>query len=118
MIGMIWTAMACDEHDQQLAGMRPVPRSYYDIKGRPDEHLWMEACDKEIKKLFEMGTFSIVDESDIPPGNKCINCCMFFKIKKDGDGNILEYRARFNADGRQQEVRGSYGETFAPTSKV
>jgi len=51
MIGMIWTAMACDEHDQQLAGMRPVPRSYYDIKGRPDEHLWMEACDKEIKKI-------------------------------------------------------------------
>ena len=54
MIGMIWTAMACDEHNQQqqLAGMRPVPRSCYDIKGRPDEHLWMEACDKEIKKLF------------------------------------------------------------------
>jgi len=44
MMGMIW---------------RPVPRSYYDIKGRPDEHLWMEACDKEIKKLSEMGTFSI-----------------------------------------------------------
>ena len=48
MIGMIWTAMACDEHDQQLAGMRLVPRSHYDIKGRPDDHLWMEACDKEI----------------------------------------------------------------------
>jgi len=116
MIGMIWTVMACDEHDQQLAGMRPVPRSYYDMKGRPDEHLWMEACDKEIKKLFEMGTFTIVDESDIPHGHKSINCCMSFKIKKDGDGNILEYRARCNADGRQQEVR-SYGDTFAPTSK-
>ena len=108
--------MACDEHDQQLAGMHSVPRSYYDIKGRPDEHLWMEACDKEIKKLFEMGTFSIVDETDIPPGHKSINCCMSFKIKKDGDGNILEYRARCNADGRQQEV-GSYGDTSAPTSK-
>ena len=66
MIGMICPAMACDEHDQQFAGMRHVPRSYYDIKGRPDEHLWMEACDKEIKKMFEMGTFSIVDETDIP----------------------------------------------------
>ena len=76
----------------------------------------MEACDKEIKKLFEMGTFSIVDETDIPPGHKSINCCMSFKIKKDGDGNILEYRTRCNADGRQQEV-GSYGNTFAPTSK-
>jgi len=75
----------------------------------------LEACDKEIKKLFEMGTFSIVDENDIPPGHKSINCCMSFKIKKDGVGNILEYRARCNADGRHQEV-GSYGDTFAPTS--
>ena len=116
MIGMIWTGMACDEHGQQLAGMRPVPRSYYDTKGRPDEHLWMEACDKEIKKLFEMATFSIMDENDIPHGHKSINCCMFFRIKKHGDGNILEYRARCNADVRQQEV-GSYGDTFAPTSK-
>jgi len=76
----------------------------------------MEACDKEIKKLFEMGTFPIVDETDIPLGLKSINCCMSFKIKKDVDGNILEHRARCNADGRQQEV-GSYGDTFAPTSK-
>ena len=52
MIGMIWTAMSCVEHDQQLAGMRPVSRSYYDIKGRPDEHLWMEARDKEIKNCL------------------------------------------------------------------
>jgi len=51
--------MACDEHGQQVAGLRPVPRSYYDIKRRPDEHLWAEACDKKVKKLFEMGTFSI-----------------------------------------------------------
>jgi len=117
MISMICTAIACDEYGLQLAGMRPVPRSYYDIKCRPDKHLWMEACDKEIKKLFEMGTFSIVDESDIPPGHKSINCCMSFKIKKDFDGNFLEYRARCNADGRQQEV-GSYGDTFAPTSML
>jgi len=40
---------------QQLAGMWPVPCRYYDIKGRPDEHLWvdLEACEK----LFEMGMF-------------------------------------------------------------
>jgi len=70
MIGMIWTAMACDEHGQQLAGIRSVPRSYYDMKGRPDEHLWMEACDKEIKKLLEMGTFSIVDEVTFHPATR------------------------------------------------
>ena len=51
-------------------------------RGRPDEHLWVEAWDKEIKKLFEMGTFPNVDENDIPLGHKSINCCMSFKIKK------------------------------------
>jgi len=29
-----------------------------DIIGRPNEHLVAEACDKEITKLFDMGTFS------------------------------------------------------------
>ena len=42
----------------------------------------MEACDKEIKKLFEMGTFSIIDENDIPPGHKSINCCMSSRSRK------------------------------------
>jgi len=96
--------MACDEHGQQFAGVRPVTCSYYDIKGRPDEHLWAEACDKEKTKLFDMGMFSIVDENDIPSGHKSINCCMSFKIKTDGDSNILEYRTRCHADGRQQET--------------
>ena len=44
MIRMVWTAITCDEYGQQLAaGVRPVPRRYYDIKGRPDQHVWMEA---------------------------------------------------------------------------
>jgi len=72
-----------------------------------------------MKKLFEMGTFCIVDEDDIPPGHKNINCCMYFKIKEHGDGNILECHdcARCNADGRQQEV-GLYGDIFAPISRL
>ena len=100
MIGMIWTAMAYDEHGQQFAEMRSAPRCYYDIKSRPDENLWVEAFDKEIRKLFKMGTFSIVDESEIPHGHTNISCCMSFKIKKDGDDKILEYCARCNTDGR------------------
>jgi len=58
----------------------------------------------------------VIKANKIKSGHKSINCCMPVKIKKDGDGNLLEYRARCNADGRQQEV-GSYGDTFAPTSK-
>jgi hypothetical protein len=45
-----------------------------------------------------------------------MDMCVSFKIKQDIQGNVLEYKVRFNADGRQQE-EGSYGDTFAPTSK-
>jgi len=77
--------------------------SYYDIKGRPDKHLWVEVCDK-------------VSWEDVYLGHKNIDCCISFKIKKDRDGNILEHRARCNANGWQQEV-ASHSDKFAPTSK-
>jgi len=62
----------------------------------------VEAYDKEIKKVFEMGVFSImyVPVDRIPPEHKSIDCCMSFMVKKDGDRNILEYHARCNADSR------------------
>ena len=40
-------------HDvkKTYAGVRPVPRSIYDIRGRLDADLWMNACDKEVEDL-------------------------------------------------------------------
>ena len=72
MIGMIWTAMACDEHDQQLAGMRPVPRSYYDIKwflgGKVEQdrekgivRLNQEQYCNDVLKRFQMSEYTPVD---------------------------------------------------------
>ena len=120
VIGMAFTALICDgafdDQKKSYAGFRPVPRSIYDIKGRPDADLWMSVCDKEVSKLLEMGTFEIVNTEDIPAGHKVMDMCVSFKLKQDSQGNVTEYRARFNADGRQQE-EGSYGDTFAPTSK-
>jgi len=57
--------------------MRPVPRSYYDIKGKPDEHLWMEACDKEIKILAHSSNEILVHDfvttrRRIPPANSSL----------------------------------------------
>jgi hypothetical protein len=74
LIGMSFSALICDgmidDEKKTYAGMRPVSRSIYDIKGRPDADLWMNACDKEVTKLLEMGTFEIVNTEDIPAGNK------------------------------------------------
>ena len=115
-IGMAWAAAICEENAQEYAGVRSVPRSYYDIKGRPDANDWYAACDKELLKLFEMNTFAIVDASSVPDGVRIMETCFSFKRKEDSEGNLKEKRCRINADGRQQD-KDSCGDTFAPTSK-
>ena len=50
-----------------------MPRSYYDIKGRPDEDAWYGAADKELTKLFDMGTFEITEASSVPKGTKIMD---------------------------------------------
>ena len=66
---MAWAAAICEEGSYEYVGVRPVPRSYFDIAGRPDAEAWYRACDVELDKLFSMGTFDIVDEAGIPQGH-------------------------------------------------
>ena len=40
---------------------------------------------RTLQKLHFASNRITVD--DIPPGHKCIDCCMSFKIKKDSNGN-------------------------------
>ena len=55
LIGMAFLALICDgmldDEMKTYAGVRPVPRSIYDIRGRSDADLWMNACDKEVEDL-------------------------------------------------------------------
>ena len=115
-VGLAWAAAICEESGQDFAGYTSVPRSYYDIKGRPDEDAWYGATDKELTKLFDMGTFEIAEASSVPKGTKIMDTVFSFKRKEDSEGRLKELRCRINADGRQQE-NGSCGDTFAPTSK-
>jgi len=55
-----------------------------DIKGIPEEHLWVEACDKEIKKLFGMGAFSHMDErhSKFLPATRVSNAACLSRSRR------------------------------------
>jgi len=116
VIASAMAATICEDDGIEFAGTPVAPRHYNGVLGRKDEALWVEAMDKEIIKCFEMGTWEIVDTADIPPECSVMGTCFSFKVKCDSDGKLLECRARANANGTQQKP-GSYGETFAPTSK-
>ena len=110
---MACAAMICDDYGTEYVGLRPEPRHYHDIAKRPDADRWYAACDAEIKKLFDMGAFDIVDT---PPDKKVMEGVFSFKTKYDSEGNVLKYAARGNVNGSKQEP-GTFGDTFAPTGK-
>ena len=115
-MALAMSAMMCEDAGDEFAGVGPETKHYNAVFGRPDEVKCVAAMDKEEIKIFGMGTWEIVDTSDIPEGCNVMNTCFSSKVKCDSEGNTTECRARANADGRQQKP-GSYGETFAPTSK-
>jgi len=114
-MALAMSAMKCED-EGKFAGIGPAPKHYNAVFGRPDEEKWVAAMDKEVIKIFGMGTWETVDTSTIPEICNVMNTCFLFKVKFDSEGITTERRARANADGRQQKP-GTYGETFAPTSK-
>ena len=110
---MMCATMIYDDHQAEYAGLRPEPRHYHDIAKRPDAVRWYAACDDEIKKLFDMGAFDIVDT---PKDKKIMEGVFSFKTKYDSEGNVLKYAARGNVNGSKQQP-GTFGDTFALTGK-
>jgi hypothetical protein len=63
---------------------------------------------------LENGTWDIVD---LPKGRKAIGSKWVFKKKRDEQGNVTKYKARFDAKGFTQKKGVDFNETFAPVVK-
>jgi hypothetical protein len=59
---------------------------------------------------LENGTWEIVD---LPKGRKAIGNEWEFKKKRDEQGNVTKYKARFVAKGFTQKEGVDFNETFA-----
>lgn len=82
-----------------------------DIKGRPDEKLWIATMNDEIVSLNENITWSLVPrpQSQVP-----IKCRWIFKTKHTAEGKLDKYKALLAANGCTQRYGLDYKETFAP----
>ena len=92
------------------------PRTYKQATHprNPNRAEWKVASDKEIDAQLSNKTWALVR---LPPGKFAIGCTWVYKIKRDGEGKIVKFKARLCIRGDMQRDGIDFNETFAPTVK-
>ena len=80
----------------------------------PEASEWKEAMQREYDALIENGTWKLVKR---PTDQHVLTAKWAFKRKRDIDGNIKRYKARWVARGFEQREGVDYFETFAAVVK-
>ena len=92
------------------------PRTYKQAthSRNPNRMEWQIASDKEMNSQLANKTWILVR---LPPGKFAIGCTWVYKIKRDGEGKIIKFKARLCIRGDMQRDGIDFNETFAPTVK-
>ena len=107
----IFAAMQSD-----LVSEHETPKTYEEAISGPDAEHWKRAIQEELASLKHCAVWKIIILSAMAPGAKPIPTKWVFKIKSDGHGNIVRYKARLVVCGYRQKFGRDYNQTFAPVA--
>lgn len=71
---------------------------------------------EELASLKEMGVYKLVPRSHVPTSQKVKRTRPIFKIKRDGQGNIVRYKVHLVFRGYEQIYGKDYNKTTSPTA--
>lgn len=77
--------------------------------------VWIDACKDELLSIQKNKKWDLVE---VPDGVKHIGLKWVFKIKRNADGSISKYKARFIAKGYVQRHGVDFDEVFASVARV
>jgi hypothetical protein len=90
------------------------PKLFKQAMSGPNADKWYEACMAEMQAHFENGTWQLVQ---LPAGQKAIGSKWVFKIKRNADSSVEQFKACLVAQGFSQRPGVDFTETFVPTTK-
>lgn len=90
------------------------PSTYDEAVKSSCKNEWMNAMESEINSLEENKTWELVK---LPEGKKAIGSKWVYKLKRNFNGDISEYKARLVAQGFCQKYGEDYNAVFAPVVK-
>ena len=111
--------MTWDQVDQSGAALMSALQELDEIPQSAREALtetnWRAAMDREYRSLVDNKVWELVPR---PKGSKVICGRWHYAVKRDGNGAVVKYKARFVAKGFTQVEGLHYNETFAPTTRL
>jgi hypothetical protein len=90
-----------------------MPQNYTQAVNRKDGNKWLDAVNVELNNLWDMGVWHF---ETVPPGRKQTDAWWLFDIKRNQDGSIKKYKARYIVCGFSQIFGQDYHNTWAPTA--
>ncbi|PLW37189.1 hypothetical protein PCASD_11149 [Puccinia coronata f. sp. avenae] len=90
-----------------------MPCNYARAVNRKDGNCWQDAVNVELNNLWDMGVWHF---ESVPPGRKQTDARWLFDIKRNQDGSIKKYKARYIVRGFSQIFGQDYHDTWAPTA--
>jgi hypothetical protein len=89
-----------------------VPRNYQEVLRSEQRREWEGAFNAEVDKVKWRGTVELVDE---PIGHKILPSSIRYTIKRNPEGDVKRYKARWLVMGNYEEKKPQ--QTFAPVVK-
>ncbi len=91
------------------------PRTYKEAMRSSLSKEWEKAIDVEYKTLVKNDTFEWV--KTVPEGRKAIGSRTVFRMKRDGNGNLIKLKARMVGKGYAQVPGKDFIQTFASVAR-
>ena len=92
-----------------------IPNNYNQAINCEDKEKWIEAMNDEMDSMKSNQVWELVEK---PKDVKVVSTKWIYTIKKDADGNIQRYKARFVARGFSQIEGVNVNETYSPVIRT
>ncbi len=93
------------------------PETYSRAMQGPHAAEWARAMEEELDQLHKNETWTLVHQDEMEAGHRALGGKWVYKVKRDVDGKVARFKARWVVKGYLQQFGVDFDQTFAAVVK-